>query len=207
MSLYDERGNPYSKNSEATFSARIGSRFPRGSYLGTTLVANSAKNSVDELRAETQCRTVFLRYGAGHLFWRERAKERDRRAIPAKPGSLDRGARLAPRSLSSGGSQCRQIRTATPRDGSGIPAGQKTRPRIDLSNFAEGEQRIHDKSKRTCSKKRFQSCPSNFIYRYRSATELKSRNRQNAQPFYFVGVPDGIRTRVIAVKGRCPRPG
>jgi hypothetical protein len=22
-----------------------------------------------------------------------------------------------------------------------------------------------------------------------------------------VGVPDGIRTRVIAVKGRCPRPG
>ena len=24
---------------------------------------------------------------------------------------------------------------------------------------------------------------------------------------WFVGVPDGIRTRVIAVKGRCPRPG
>ena len=23
----------------------------------------------------------------------------------------------------------------------------------------------------------------------------------------FFGVPDGIRTRVIAVKGRCPRPG
>lgn len=24
---------------------------------------------------------------------------------------------------------------------------------------------------------------------------------------WFIGVPDGIRTRVIAVKGRCPRPG
>jgi hypothetical protein len=24
---------------------------------------------------------------------------------------------------------------------------------------------------------------------------------------FFIGVPDGIRTRVIAVKGRCPRPG
>ena len=33
------------------------------------------------------------------------------------------------------------------------------------------------------------------------------KNDDRAEPVYFVGVPDGIRTRVIAVKGRCPRPG
>jgi hypothetical protein len=28
----------------------------------------------------------------------------------------------------------------------------------------------------------------------------------DAKPFDLIGVPDGIRTRVTAVKGRCPRP-
>ena len=35
---------------------------------------------------------------------------------------------------------------------------------------------------------------------------LKKRGRK-LQPLEFVGVPSGIRTRVTALKGRCPRPG
>ena len=36
---------------------------------------------------------------------------------------------------------------------------------------------------------------------------LKPRASGASKPFLLIGVPDEIRTRVIAVKGRCPGPG
>jgi hypothetical protein len=41
---------------------------------------------------------------------------------------------------------------------------------------------------------------------YRTVTDLQNSGG-DLQVVDKVGVPDGIRTRVIAVKGRCPRPG
>ena len=36
---------------------------------------------------------------------------------------------------------------------------------------------------------------------------LRMEGETRCKLFGMFGVPDGIRTRVIAVKGRCPRPG
>ena len=41
---------------------------------------------------------------------------------------------------------------------------------------------------------------------YRTVTDVQNSGG-DLQVVDKVGVPDGIRTRVIAVKGRCPRPG
>jgi hypothetical protein len=41
---------------------------------------------------------------------------------------------------------------------------------------------------------------------YRTLTDVQNSGG-DLQVVDKVGVPDGIRTRVIAVKGRCPRPG
>ena len=38
-------------------------------------------------------------------------------------------------------------------------------------------------------------------------SQKKGSKRRMGSSRRLVGVPDGIRTRVIAVKGRCPRPG